>query len=152
MAEEESGALSGIASGAASGAAFGLPGAVIGGVIGGITGFLGGRKKREARRARAKLAKLQNFQARRAFLNNFFEAQSSALAQGALTGADLGSSGVQGELASLRTQATTGLIEQSEGIRLSAVAAKADRQAATIAGVGALAAGTADAVNTVRKL
>lgn len=127
-----------------------------------VTKALFGRKaskeKKRAAAARNKIRKIQQFQEKRKFINDFLTAQSTALAQGALSGAGLGSSGVQGQLASQRTQATAGLDELATQSELGQVAnihegrASKATDAAALAGVvGDIASlpGISDSINKV---
>jgi hypothetical protein len=117
-------------------------------ILGGVLKLSAGKKRRKAARARRTIAKIQNFQAKRKFINDFITAQGTALAEGAASGADLGSSGVQGTLASQRTQATTGLFEQDRQSALSAYAGKKEDQASTLQGVASFVTNTASAIDT----
>ena len=117
-------------------------------VAGGVLGIASGRKKKKAAIARQKINKLRNFQARRAFLNTFLQAQGQALNQAAQTGADLGSSAAQGQLASNLTQTAVGLGETDVIGRLDAYAAKKDQQADSLAGYANLLQGVGSAINT----
>ena len=111
------------------------------GIAGAIFGSKAKKAKRRAAAARKSIDKIQQFQAKRKYMNDFFGAQSVALARGALTGADLGSSAVQGQLASQRTQATTGMVELAEQERLGEVAGYYDAKAGKYAGFASVAGG-----------
>jgi hypothetical protein len=115
-------------------------------VIGGLTGIAGAifgskakKAKRRAAAARKNIDKIQQFQAKRKFMNDFQSAQAAVLAQGALTGADLGSSAVMGQLASQKTQATTGMVELAEQERLGEVAGRYDAKAGKYEGYASVA-------------
>lgn len=114
-------------------------------LVSGALGIGAGRKRRKARKARRKIAKIKNFQSKRTFINQFLTAQSTALAQAAVSGADLGSSGVQGELASQQTQATTGLIETDRMGELEAFAGKQEDKASRLAGAASFLSSTVQA-------
>lgn len=119
--------------------------------VSGIAGAIFGSKKRKNQRraaaARNDITKIQRFQEKRRYMNNFFAAQSAVLAQGALTGADLGSSAVQGQLASQRTQATTGMVELNAMQEREAVAQRYDAKAGKYAGYGAIAGAVGQIAN-----
>lgn len=103
-----------------------------------VAGFLGKDKAKDraqqAARLRRKTQQMANFQQSRAYMNKFLAAQGDALSAGALTGAGLGSSGVQGQLASQRTQFTTGMVEQEQKIDLDQRAYELEASSATAAG------------------
>jgi hypothetical protein len=103
-------------------------------LISGGLGIAAGKKKRKARRARRQISKIKNFQAKRQFINSFITAQSNTLAAGAVSGADLSSSGVQGQLASQETQARVGIIETNRMEQLEAQAGRAEDKASRLAG------------------
>jgi hypothetical protein len=107
------------------------------------------RKRRKAARARRTINKIKNFQSKRKFINDFITAQSTVLARGAISGADLSSSGVQGELASQRTQATTGLIEQREQEKFGDIAASNERKASRLSGAASFIGSAASAIQTI---
>jgi|10_taG_2_1085330.scaffolds.fasta_scaffold163789_1 hypothetical protein len=106
--------------------------------IGKVAGYLGKDKAkdkaRQAARLRRKTQQMANFQQSRAYMNKFLAAQGDALSAGALTGAGLGSSGVQGQLTSQRTQFTTGMVEQEQKIDLDQRAYGLEASSATSAG------------------
>ena len=144
--------VSGAAQGAAAGAVFGPLGAIAGGVLGAIGGVFGRKKRKQqqlAAAARRKANQIRNFQQRRAFINNFLTAQGTTLATGALSGADLGSSGVQGELASQRTQATTGLLEANEMDRLDRLSGSLEAKASRNAGIASMIGTVGGAAATI---
>ena len=94
------------------------------------------RRRRRAARMRQQITKIRNFQQTRAFMNKFYQAQGQAMATGAVSGAGLGSSAVQGQLASQATQARVGMREFGEMGELEAGAARADVKASRMAGFG----------------
>ena len=99
-----------------------------------------GRRKRRAARMRQEVRRIQNYQAKRQFMNKFLTAQGNTLAAGAVSGAGLGSSGVQGQLASQGTQARVGM---QEGVRMDELDAGANRteaRASRMAGFGSVLA------------
>ena len=114
--------------------------AVLGGkILGGIFKSKASKRRRRAARLRQQIGRIKNVQAKRKFLNEFLSAQGVSLARGALTGADLGSSAVQGQLASQRTQATTGLVEFAEMDRLNELANRNTNKANKLAGIASFA-------------
>lgn len=124
--------------------------AVVGGkVLGSILGFGARRKKRKAARARRQINKIKNFQSKRQFINEFLTAQSTTLARGAVSGADLGSSGVQGELASQATQVRTGVGEQNIQESLGAVAARNEAKASRLQGAASFIGSASSAIATL---
>ena len=96
------------------------------------------RRKRRAARMRQQITKIRNFQQSRAFMNKFYQAQGQAMAAGAVSGAGLGSSGVQGQLASQATQARVGMQEFGEMGDLEASANQTYAKASRMAGYGSL--------------
>ena len=127
-------------------------GLILGGakLLSGALSIGAGRKRKKAARARKTINKIKNFQSKRKFINDFLTAQSTSLAQGAVSGADLGSSGVQGNIASQRTQATTGLIEADEQQRLGDVAASNEAKASKLQGAASFIGSAASAFDTIR--
>ena len=110
-----------------------------GSVVSAIFGAKASSKRRKAARARKEITKITNFQQRRKFINDFITAQGQVLARGATSGIDIASSSTQGQLASQRTQATTGLIEQDRQRVLGEQAASLDQKANRLSATGALA-------------
>lgn len=96
------------------------------------------RRKRRADRMRQEIKRIQNFQARRQFMNQFLTAQGNTLAAGAVSGAGLGSSGVQGQLASQGTQARVGMRETDRMDELDTGANRADVKASRLSSYGSL--------------
>ena len=119
--------------------------------VSGIAGAIFGSKKRKAAAraaaARNDITKIQKMQAKRAFFNKFHAAQADALTAGVNTGADLGSSGVQGQLASQATQARVGVAELNRMEGLDAIAGRYDAKAAKYAGYGAIAGAVGEIAN-----
>jgi hypothetical protein len=107
-------------------------------ILGGLLKAKGDRDRRRAARARNEIRRIQNMQARRTFINNFLTAQGQALASGATSGIDVMSSGTQGMMASQRTQATTGLVEQNEMSRLGELSNEREQSAARYGAVAEL--------------
>ncbi len=91
------------------------------GVVGQVASFaerIKGRGKLKKARRLSKLNQQVLFaQQRRAFIRKAREAQALALVGGQATGADLSSSAVQGNLASLQTQEAVALGEQRDTTR-----------------------------------
>lgn len=119
--------------------------------VSGIAGAIFGSKKRKAQRraaqARNDITKIQKMQAKRQYFNRFYAAQADALTAGVNTGADLGSSGVQGQLASQATQARVGVAELNRMEGLDAIAGRYDAKAAKYAGYGAIAGAVGQIAN-----
>lgn len=115
-----------------------------------IFGF-GRRKKARknraiAAKAQSDIARIANRQARRQFIQNFRQAQASAVVSGVASGASLESSAVQGTLGSNTSQAQSAVRDNDRQQTLSKVAgdnlAKASRrefQAGVFDTIGALA-------------
>ena len=114
-------------------------------LLGGLFGLKSGKEKRKAARTRRRIGEIQNFQAYRNYMNKFLSSQGAALAQAGMSGAGLGSSGVQGTLASMGTQARVGTAEFQRLGELGAYAGRREDKAGTFAGYSSLAAGVGDA-------
>ena len=85
---------------------------MFGAILAGVTSLIGIKQGRDAAKsqsaaamARQQISDLQNFQQRVSFLNQFMSAEADFLSAGVQSGAGLGSSGVQGTMASSRAQA-----------------------------------------------
>ena len=108
-----------------------------------------------ARRAawdKRQIQKIQRFQQGRAFMNRFHAAQGAVLAGGAVSGAGLGSSGVQGQLASQATQARVGMKEFGRMSELDDRRFLSEVEAQKEADRGALLGGIGDAAMKVAKI
>jgi len=81
------------------------------GIIKSRAGSKARKKLREARKYQRVNAQLLAAQRRRSFIRRARAIQADALLQGSVTGADFGSSALQGNLASLATQEATSLGE-----------------------------------------
>ncbi len=125
-----------------------------------IGSLLSGRKarkrRRRARQAQLDIGRIRNFQSRRVALQQFRQAQAQALLGGVASGAELESSGVQGSVASLGSQARLNITEAREQQRLATFAGqqldkadKADFTASVFGSIGsfALQPGVRDIVN-----
>lgn len=98
----------------------------------GVSAALGAkadRKQRSGQRALNQGRKIQSLQERTQFIRQFRQARAQSLAGGIASGAGIESSGIQGTLQSVRAQATLGLAEQGELMRLQAFANKRFEQA-----------------------
>ncbi len=126
--------------------------------------LIAGRKAKKAgKRANAAqraMNKLKNKQNKRAFLRQFRQAQAAALVGGVAAGVDIESSGIQGTLASQKTQARVGVAEFAESERLGDVQAAAINKqasanfAASVFGSVAsfaMSAGGGDFLNSIGK-
>ena len=91
----------------------------------------GSKAQKAANEAQRKINKLKNKQAKREFLRNFRQTQAIALSSAIGQGVGLESSGVQGTLASEKTQAKLALNEFNEFDKLGAEAAAAQNRAAS---------------------
>lgn len=69
------------------------------------------KAQKQSNEAQRKITRLKNMQAKRGFLRQFRNVQSDAVMAGIGAGVDIGSSTVQGQLASSRTQAETSVRE-----------------------------------------
>jgi len=116
--------------------------AASGSAVSGFTEVLGikfgrdaSKKRREARIARARITRLRNRQARRTFMRSFRQAQATTLTQGVASGAGLESSGVQGQLASGRSQFRTAVFEFGKSEDLARTANQRSNEADILEGM-----------------
>ena len=100
---------------------------MFGAILAGVTSLIGIKQGRDAAKsqsaaamARQQISDLQNFQQRVSFLNQFMSAEADFLSAGVQSGAGLGSSGVQGTMASARSQAAARIGEFDELGKLGA--------------------------------
>ena len=81
----------------------------------GLVSWIFGNKARKAKKAANEaqlyMTRLKNRQAKRAFLRNFRQAQAQTLSAGIASGADITSSGIQGQMSSNISQARQALWE-----------------------------------------
>ena len=110
-----------------------------GAIASSLFGASASSKRRKAERARREIARINTFQQRRKFINDFLTVQGQTLAAASTSGIDISSSGTQGQMASLRTQATTGLIEQNRQDALGESAFRNDQKANRLVSAGNLA-------------
>ena len=96
-----------------------------GAILAGVTSLVGIKQGRDAAKsqsaaakARQQISDLQNFQQRVGFLNQFMSTEADFFSAGVQSGAGLGSSGVQGTMASARSQAAGRIGEYDELSRL----------------------------------
>jgi len=105
------------------------------------------RRRRQAGRLQREIRLISRVQQRRQFVNRFRQAQAEALSGGVATGAGLGSSAVQGILASQATQFGVATGEFEEQVRLEARAGQRLASAQRFeAGAGVLQAGASFAL------
>ena len=153
-------AASSAASGAMAGMALGPIGAIVGGALGAVSGMLASdaeKAMRIAQRQRAKITNMQNFEARRSFMRDFYTQQARVAVSGASMGLD--SSAAQGSAASIVTQQQDELNRLGQKEYLDKRAQKFERragakasQSATVGAIGQTVAGITSAVDDFRGL